>query len=330
MALPGLKLDLAGMGRKNVPDGGTLYDLVIVGGGPAAMSAAIYAARKMLELALVARDFGGQVASTSEIENYLGFQTVTGEELVRRFVQQMEHFGVPAAKGETVERIVAEDGRFGLEVAGGKRYQARSVILATGKRDRPLGVPGEQALVGRGVAYCSTCDAPFYRGKKVVVVGGGNSAFTAALDLLKVDAELTLVNFAAGWQADEVMQEAVRARAERVRFLDRHAVVQLHGRKRVEGVTVENRDTSEQFRLDCDGVFVEIGLVPNSEPVRGLVDLNPAGEVIIDCFCRTSVAGIFGAGDVTTVAHKQIVISAGEGAKAALSAYDHLTRNRLI
>lgn len=327
MDFPGLKLNLSSLGEGNRPDPKTRYDLLILGGGPAAMSAAIYAARKMLKVAMIAKDYGGQVAWTSEIENYLGFMTITGQELVDRFVEQVKEFKVPVAKGEKVAKI--EKG-FRVHTESGAAFAGSTVLLATGKRDRPLNVPGEKELVGHGVAYCSTCDAPFYKGQKVAVAGGGNSAFTAALDLLKVDAQVTLVNFVEGWQADPVMIESAKKYGDRVEYLDEHEVVRIEGSGKVSAVVVKDRKSGEEKKLDVSGIFVEIGLLPNSEPVDGLVDLNEYKEVVIDCFCRTSLEGLYAAGDVTTVPHKQIVISAGEGAKAALSAYDYLTRRGMI
>ena len=327
MDFPGLKLNLSSLGEENRPDPTSRYDLLILGGGPAAMSAAIYAARKMLKVAMVAMDYGGQVAWTSEIENYLGFMTISGQELVDRFVEQVKEFKVPVAKGEKVVKV--EKG-FSVHTESGASFAGNTVLLATGKRDRPLNVPGEEELVGHGVAYCSTCDAPFYKGKKVAVAGGGNSAFTAALDLLKVDATVTLVNFVEGWQADPVMIESARKYGDRVKYLDQHEVVRIEGSGKVSGVVVKDRKSGEETQLDVSGIFIEIGLLPNSEPVDGLVDLNEHKEVVIDCFCRTSLEGLYAAGDVTTVPHKQIVISAGEGAKAALSAFDYLTRKGMI
>jgi alkyl hydroperoxide reductase subunit F len=327
MDFPGLKLNLSSLGEDNRPDPATRYDLLILGGGPAAMSAAIYAARKMLKVAMVAVDYGGQVAWTSEIENYLGFMTITGQELVDRFVEQVKEFKIPVAKGEKVVKV--EEG-FRVHTESGASFSGSTVLLATGKRDRPLNVPGEKELVGHGVAYCSTCDAPFYKGQKVAVAGGGNSAFTAALDLLKVDATVTLINFVEGWQADAVMIESAKKHGDRVEYLDEHEVVRIEGTGKVAGVVVRDKKTGEEKKLDVSGIFVEIGLLPNSEPVEGLVDLNEHKEVIIDGFCRTSLEGLYAAGDVTTVPHKQIVISAGEGAKAALSAYDYLTRRGMI
>jgi alkyl hydroperoxide reductase subunit F len=307
------------------PDPSQTYDLLILGGGPAAMAAALYAARKMMKTALLTRDFGGQMVETSEIDNYLGFQMVTGRELVERFQQHVRHFHVPIGLGEKIEAVTKSDSLFTVALESGTAFRARAVIVATGKRERMLNVPGEKELVGKGVAYCATCDAPFFKDKRVVVAGGANSAFTAAADLLKVAKEVTLVNFATGWQADEILQRQVREQPH-VRLLDHHAVTRIDGAQSVTGVQVRNRETNQETNIPADGIFVEIGLIPNSEPVRHLAKLNEAGEVIVDCHCRSSVPGLFGAGDVTTVPHKQILISAGEGAKAALSAYEYLAR----
>jgi len=320
-----LSFDLSTLGEENRPDPGTVYDLIIIGGGPAAMTAAVYAARKLVKLAVVTRDFGGQVGWTSDIENYLGFQIITGRELVEKFREQVEKFEVPVARDETVTVVKKQGNIFTIATAGVTDYRARTVILATGKKSRPLNVPGEQELLGKGVAVCATCDAPLFKGKKVVVAGGGNSAFTAALDLAKVAREVTVVNFTAGWQADEVMLETIR-RYSHVDLLDNHQVVRIEGTKRVEAVLIKNRGSGEETRIPAEGIFIEIGLLPNSDPVKDLAELSGQGELVVDCGCRTGVGGLFGAGDVTTVPYKQIIISAGEGAKAALSAYEYLIR----
>ena len=313
MDMPEVNLDLTSLSQDNRPAPDEVFDILIIGGGPAAMAAAVYAARKMLKLALVARDFSGQTGSTSEVENYLGFQTIRGLELADRFVEHVKQFNVPMEQG-------LEDGR---ELA------SRTAIVATGKRSRPLGVPGEKELVGRGVAYCATCDAPFFRDRRVVVAGGGNSALTAAQDLLKVATEVTVVNFAPGWQADAVLMTSVQKHAH-IRLLDNTEIARIEGEGKVTGVVVKDRATGEERLVETDGVFVEIGLLPNTDLVKKVAKLNEAGELIVDCHCRTSVAGLFGAGDVTTVPYKQIVISAGEGAKAALSAYDYLSGKGLV
>jgi alkyl hydroperoxide reductase subunit F len=329
MDLPDFELDTSLLGNANVPDPTIYYDIVIVGGGPAAMSAAVYAARKMLNLAVITRDFGGQVLETSEIENWLGFQSINARDLVDSFVEHVNNFDMAMAPNVGVATIEKEDDIFRIKADDGNVYSARAVILATGKRHRPLDVPGEKELVGRGVAYCATCDAPLFRDKKVVVIGGGNSAFTTAVDLLKVGAGVIMVNFVEGWQADEALQERVH-RSENAEFFDYHQVMRIEGEARVEGVVIRERETEQEKRLKAEGVFVEVGLLPNSESVKNLVALNNLGEVVIDCSCSTNVEGFFGAGDVTTVPHKQIIISAGEGAKAALSAYDYLMKGAFV
>ncbi|MDP8255250.1 MAG: FAD-dependent oxidoreductase [Candidatus Alcyoniella australis] len=323
MDLGDLSLDLSGLDRQQRPDHSTTYDLLIIGGGPAAMSAAVYASRKLLKTALLADDLGGQVGWTSEIENYLGFQSISGKELVTKFSEQVKQFDVPIARGEKVVEVTKPDELFRVRSAGGAIYSGRAVIVATGKRNRKLGVPGEDRLLGRGVAICAICDAPFYSGRKVAVAGGGNSAFTAALDLLKVGAEVLLINFAQGWQADEILIESAQNR-DKLTLLDMHQITQISGEQTVEEATILDRRSGEQREVELQGVFIEIGLDPNSEPVAALAELTDHRELKIDCHCRTSVPGLYGAGDVTTVPYKQIVISAGEGAKAALAAYEDL------
>jgi alkyl hydroperoxide reductase subunit F len=330
MESPQLILSMSSLEAQPAPDPALTYDVLILGGGPAAMSAAIYAARKMLTIALVAKEYGGQVAWTSQIENYLGFQSITGRELTDRFVEQMKQFSIPIQKGQNVVEVRKRGELFETRTESGLVLRSRTVIIATGKRDRPLGVPGEAELVGRGVAYCATCDAPFYKDKRVAIAGGGNSAFTAALDLVKIANQVTLINLVSGWQADPIMIEDVRKAKDRVAFFDQHRILSIEGTDRVTGVRMRDLSNDREERLPVDGVFVEIGLVPNSEAVKNLVQLNDALEVIVDCTCHTSVPGVFGAGDVTTVPHKQIIIAGGEGAKAALSAHEYLGKNRLI
>ncbi|OGW37632.1 MAG: hypothetical protein A2Y97_10675 [Nitrospirae bacterium RBG_13_39_12] len=303
-----------------------MYDMLIVGGGPSAMSAAIYGARKMINLALITLDFGGQVKETSVIENYLGFQSINAQELVAKFEEHVKSFDIPINLGVSIVEIKKKDDIFTVYMEDGTNFLGHTIIFATGERHRQLNVPGEKELLGKGVTYCATCDAPLFKGKKVIVVGGGNSAFTTAFDLLKLDAEIILVNYASGWQADEIFLKKVK-KSEKVQFLDYYEVLRIEGNNRVEAAITRNRKNGEEKRITADGIFLEIGLLPNSEPVKNLVELTKQGEVIVDCFCRTSIPGFFAAGDVTTVPHKQIIISAGEGAKAALSAYDHLIKS---
>jgi alkyl hydroperoxide reductase subunit F len=329
MDFPAFSLDSSLLEEAKEPEPEVTYDLLILGGGPAAMSAAVYAARKMMTLAIITKDFGGQVRETSEVENWLGFQSINAKDLVDMFQEHVKGFDIPVSIGPATVEVKRDVDFFKVRTDDGRIYSGRTLILATGERHRPLNVPGEKELVGRGVAYCATCDAPFFKGKKVLVVGGGNSAFTTAMDLLKVGAEVTLVNFVKGWQADETLKQRVR-QTDKVSLLDYHQVVRIEGRDRVTAVVVRNREDEEEEKLDASGVFVEIGLLPNNESFKDLVELNEQGEVIVDYSCRTSVEGIFGAGDVTTVPHKQIVIAAGEGAKAALSAYNYLINKSFI
>ena len=329
MDFPNFSLDTSLLEEAKEPEPEVTYDLLILGGGPAAMSAAVYAARKMMDLAVVTKDFGGQVRETSEVENWLGFQSINAKDLADSFEEHVKSFDIAVNLGTAITEVNKEAEIFKALADDGRIYSSRSLILATGKRHRALNVPGEKELVGRGVAYCATCDAPFFKGKKVVVAGGGNSAFTTAMDLLKVEADVTLVNFIKGWQADEALQERVK-QTDRVSLLDYHQVVRIEGEGRVTAVVVKSREKEKEEKLDTGGIFVEIGLLPNNGSFKNLVELNERGEVIVDCSCKTSVEGLFGAGDVTTVPHKQIVIAAGEGAKAALSAYNYLISKFLL
>lgn len=329
MDLPDFSIGLASISEAEKPDADTTYDLVILGGSAAAMTAAVYAARKLMKAAVLAKEVGGQMMDTTEIENYMGFQAISGRDLTERFEEQVKHFNVPIGLGEKVVEVERSDETFRTVLESGAIYESRTVIFATGKRPKCLEVPGEVELRGKGVTYCAICDAPFYKDKRVVVAGGGNSAFTAALDLLKLATAVTLVNYAKGWQADPIMRKSVE-RYETLRLLDHHAITRIEGKEKVEGVVVRNRASGEEETIEADGIFVEIGLIPNSDPVKNLVELNEHREVMVDCSCRTNVPGLFAAGDVTTVPFKQIVISAGEGAKAALAAYEYLTGRGLL
>jgi alkyl hydroperoxide reductase subunit F len=329
MDFPDFSLDTSLLQKAKEPEPKITYDLLILGGGPAAMSAAVYAARKMMNLAIITKDFGGQIRETSEVENWLGFQSINAKDLADNFEEHVKGFDIPVSLGTSITEVKKKADAFTSLADDSKIYSSRTLIVATGKRHRPLNVPGENELLGRGVAYCATCDAPFFKGKKVVVAGGGNSAFTTAVDLLKVGAEVTLVNFIKGWQADESLQERIK-QTGKVSLLDYHQIVRIEGKDSVAGVVVKNRKNDREKKLRANGVFIEIGFSPNNEPIKNLVELNEHGEIIVDCSCRTSVEGLFGAGDVTNVPHKQIVISAGEGAKAALSAYDYLINKSII
>lgn len=303
-------------------DTGHLYDVIIIGGGPSGLTAAVYCMRKGLSTGMVSIQVGGQMADTAGIENYLGYRYINGTELVDKFREQVSQFGidfelkanVQAIEYGDVKKVILEDGR---------TFTARTLILASGKQYKKLGVPNEAELTGHGVAYCAICDAPLYVGKRVVVSGGGNSGVAAAIDLAKVATHVTLVQRRDKLTADQLLIDKLKA-YENVDYLLEHLVTEIHGTSQVTGVTILNRKTGEKVEVETDGIFVEIGLIPNSGFAKGVVELNEYQEILVDCHCRTSAPGIFAAGDVTSVPYKQIIIACGEGAKAALSANDHI------
>jgi alkyl hydroperoxide reductase subunit F len=329
MEFPGIILDTSLISPMKKPDQSVLYDMLIVGGGPAAMSAAIYAARKMINFAIITIDFGGIIKETSEIDNYLGFQKIQARDLVEKFEEHVKSFDIPINIGTPVKEVTKKDNIFTVLFEDRTSFSSRTVIFATGEHHRPLNVQGERDFLGKGVAYCATCDAPFFKDKKVVVAGGSNSAFTTALDLKRVNAEVVIVNFKPGWQADKTIQQSVKS-YKKIKFLDNHEILRIDGEDSVESVVIKNRSTSNEERIQCEGVFIEVGLIPNSDPVKNLVKLNELGEVVVDCFGRTEIPGFYAAGDVTSIPYKQIVISAGDGAKAALKAYDFLIENSIL
>jgi len=307
-----------------VEDGGE-YELIIIGGGPAGLTAGVYAARKMLNTLLISHDIGGQILLTSEVENYIGFYYIEGMELVAKFEEQIRHHQIGMDLGQTVVKVEQAPPGFRVITESVKVFKSATVIIATGKMSRELNVPGEREFLGRGVSYCATCDAPLFAGKDVAVIGGGNSAMTAVNDLLNVGAtRIHVVNILDSLQADAVLIEKTR-NPERAEMHLAHEVVEIGGAGgRVSNITLRNRRTGETKILEVEGVFIEIGLVPNSELVKGLLKMNQRGEIITDCQARTSTPGVFAAGDVTTVPEKQIIVAAGEGCKAALAAYAYL------
>jgi alkyl hydroperoxide reductase subunit F len=303
------------------------YELLIIGAGPAGLTAAVYAARKRLKVLLVSRDLGGQPLLTSGIENYMGYQYITGPELMAKFHEQVRQFPIATAIGEEAVRLTPSSREEGFTVVtrSSRSFQGKAVIVATGKRPRELGVPGEKELLGRGVSYCAVCDAPLFAGREVAVIGGGNSALTAAIDLVKIASRVYLVSRSTEWKGEPILVERALG-SEKLTPLQGYWVREIRGEQRVKGIRIESEEEGRSQELPVEGVFIEVGLIPNSELVRGVVELNDEGEIIVDCACRTSVPGIFAAGDVTTVPEKQIIVAAGEGAKAALSAYQYLLR----
>ena len=303
-----------------------MYDTIIIGAGPAGLAAAIYTCRKKLKTLVMTVDIGGQASLTAHIENYPGIKPQKGMELMEQFRQQAEGFGAEFAFGIVKELIRNEDKTFTLKVGDGTEHQAKSVILTFGKVPRMLGLPEEEKLMGRGVSTCATCDGPLFKDKTVIVVGGGNSALEAVEDLSSYAKKVYLVHRRQEFRADEVTIEKVKKNPKAELLLD-SAVVELHGDKFLSGATVENVQTKERKELAVEGVFLEIGYIVDSSLVGSLVNLNGKKEIIVDSLGKTSGEGIFAAGDVTDMIYKQAIIAAGEGAKAALSAYAYLTGN---
>ncbi len=301
-----------------------MYELIIVGGGPAGMAAAVYAARKLLKILLVATDIGGQVNWTNRVENYLGYQLIESDELVSKFQQQVDQFPIDQKIGQKVSQVKCIERGLEVITEKGDKFQGTAVILATGKRPRKLNIEGETKLTGYGVTYCSICDAPDYSGQDVAVVGGGNSAIEATLDLVKIANHVYLVSITP-LTADAILI-AKLADAGNLTIYTQHRADKIIGKEMVEGIVFTDLKTGNSRQLGVSGVFIDIGLVPNSEMVEDLVKLNQVGEVPVNNSCETDIAGFFAAGDVTTVPEKQIVIAAGEGAKAALQAHHYLQR----
>ena len=305
-------------------DENKLYDVTVVGSGPAAVSAAIYAARKGLNVAMVGVKIGGQVLDTNEIENIIGTVLTTGAKFAETLEKHLKEHEIAFKEGHLVKEI-KEDGKDKILVTDDeKSYKTKTVIVATGAKPRSLNIPGEAEYVGKGVHYCSTCDGPFYKGLDVAVIGGGNSGVEAALDLSGIAKSVTLIEFMPELKADKVLQEKL-AEQPNVKTILNSATVKVNGNEFVESIVYKSRETDEERTLNVEGMFVEIGLSPRSEVVKDLVETNKIGEIVINPENNsTSVAGIFAAGDVTNIRQKQIIIAMGEGAKAALGAFEYL------
>lgn len=289
------------------------------------MTAAIYAARKKMDAVALSPQIGGQAVWASEVENYLGYRLISGMDLVEKFESHVKDLGMRVV--EAAVRSLRVDGRaFAVETESGESYEARAVIVASGRSSRPLGAAGEEEFKGRGVTYCATCDAPLFAGEDVAVVGTGNAGLDAAIQLFKYARQVTIVEMLDHLTADESLQDRVRARPNGTIML-RTRIVEILGDKFVTGIRIRNLDTGEESVLPVTGVFVEIGSLPNVGFLPPELKLNKWNEIEIDCACATNIPGLFAAGDVTSVPEKQIVIAAGDGAKALLSAHDYLVRN---
>ena len=305
-----------------------LQDVTVVGGGPAGVAAAIYAARKGLAVTIAADVMGGQVKDTMGIENLISVSKTTGPELVGNMQTHLADYDVTIKEHVRVDTI--EQGQIKtLTLSSGEKIRSKTIIIATGARWRELGVPGEKENIGNGVAYCPHCDGPFFKGKDVAVIGGGNSGIEAALDLAGIVKSVTVFEFMPTLKADQVLINQAEKR-DNISILKNVATNQIHATNgKVSSIEYTDRATEAVSNLELHGVFVQIGLVPNSQFAEGLVEMTPYGEIQIDERCKTSEAGIFACGDVTTVPYKQIVISMGEGSKASLSAFEYLLTNEV-
>jgi len=303
-------------------DGGDLYDVLIIGAGPAGLTAGVYCARKMLKTVIVSENIGGQAIESWAIENYMGYRMVTGDDLMRKFEEQARENNIRLE----LDRVLTLDrtgNDFLANTFTGLGIRARSVILAQGKHPKSLGIEGEGRYLGRGLSVCATCDGPLFRDKIVAVVGAGNSALQTALEMSRIAKEVHLIV-----RSTLKCDDSYTKRYESVKNIITHmnaTISKLQGNNVLTGITIKDRSSGKEADLVLDGVFLQIGWIPNTDFLEGLVNMNDDKEVIIDIDCKTSVPGIFAAGDVTNIKTKQIITAAGEGAKAALSAHEYLT-----
>lgn len=303
-----------------------LFDTIIIGAGPAGLTAAIYAVRKSLKVLLISKNIGGQAVSSGSVENYPGFTMITGNDLANRFKESVEQFkgdGIWIKEGVAVTSIEGEEGSFSVKTERGE-YKGKTVIIASGRVPRMLRILGEKDLLGKGVATCATCDGPLYRGKNVVVVGGGNSALDAAYSLMKIAKSVTIVNITEEVNGDEILKKNVIG-AQNVQVLNLCSVVEIMGKSFVEGVKINDTKNHTERIIDADGVFIEIGWTPSIEFAPQLAK-DKMNQLIVDEFGRTSQSGIWAAGDVNNLWGEQIIIAAGEGAKTALTVAEHIAK----
>ncbi|NQT75197.1 MAG: FAD-dependent oxidoreductase [Candidatus Omnitrophica bacterium] len=302
-----------------------MLDLIIIGAGPAGITAAVYAARKKMGFIVVTKDIGGQTAWSGDIENYTGYQFVTGPDLVSKFEEHMRKYNTSLKENEEVLELRKKDNAVYVKTNKGE-YKARTAIVASGKRSKELGVPGEQEYKNKGLTYCATCDGPLFSGKDVAVIGGGNSALDAALQLMNIAKKVYVINITNDLTGDPVMQDKVK-NGKNVTVLNNTRVSAIMGDKMVKGMKLSHEGKEKEILLE--GIFVEIGLIPNSGFAKD-VEKNAQGEIKVNNYNHTNAPGIFASGDVTDVPEKQIIIAAGEGAKATLSVFKYLSKLKYI
>lgn len=302
------------------------FDVLVVGGGPAGAAAAIYAARKGIRTGIAAERFGGQVLDTMAIENFISVSYTEGPKLAAALEHHVNEYDVDVMNLQLAEKLVPGKDLIEIQLASGAALKAKTVILSTGARWRQMNVPGENEYRNKGVAYCPHCDGPLFKGKRVAVIGGGNSGVEAAIDLAGIVSHVTLIEFDSQLRADAVLQRKLRSMPNVSVVTSAQTTEVLGDGSKVTGLVYKDRAGGDSHRVELEGIFVQIGLLPNTEWLKGTVALSPRGEIIVDDRGQTSIPGVFAAGDATTVPYKQIVIAMGEGSKAALSAFDHLIR----
>lgn len=302
------------------------FDVLIVGGGPAGAAAAVYAARKGIRTGVASERFGGQVLDTMGIENFISIKETEGPKFALALEEHVRDYDVDIMNLQRAAALVPGDEVIEIKLESGASLRSRSVVISTGARWRNINVPGEHEYKNKGVAYCPHCDGPLFKGKRVAVIGGGNSGVEAAIDLAGIVGHVTLIEFDTQLRADAVLQRKLHSLSN-VAVVTNAQTTEITGdRQKVNGLIYKDRATGESHRVALEGVFVQIGLVPNTDWLKGTVELSKHGEIVVDARGQTSVPGVFAAGDATTVPFKQIIIAAGDGAKAALSAFDHLIR----
>jgi thioredoxin-disulfide reductase len=299
-----------------------IYDLIIIGGGPAGITAGIYAARKKLKTFLITKDWGGQVTKATEIQNWPGTKKISGTDLIKQMSEHLKEFEIEIKQGKEVIDLDKKGDIFTVR-DNDRTYEAKAVIIATGKIPRVLNIPGEEEFKGKGVSFCATCDAPMFKDKSVAVVGGGNAGFMTAMDLIKYAKKIYILEFFPEMKGDPVTKEKLE-KTKKVEFHINAAVKEIKGKKFVESLIYEDKKTSKDIELKLEGVFIAVGMMSKVGFAEKLVELNKIGEIVIDKDNYTKTPGLFAAGDITDIKYEQIVIAAGEGAKAALAATDYL------
>ncbi len=299
-----------------------IYDLIIIGGGPAGLSAAIYAARQKINFIVFTGDIGGQTKWSTEVGNYLGFHLMTGEELVKKFKEHLKDYKIKVNENELVIGIRKKNKSFIISTKK-RKYETKTIVIATGKKPRHLNIPGEKELYGRGVTYCATCDAPLYKGKTITIIGGGNSAIEAAMILEKYAKKMNLLVLGPRVKGEPVLQDKLK-KMKSLNLITKAKTTEVLGNKKVRGLKYEQ--DKQVKSLKTDGVFIEVGLIPNTNFCKDFLKLNKWGEIVVNKQMQSSVQGIFAAGDVNDGTEKQIIVAAGEGCVALLEAVKYLQK----